>query len=538
MLFNSPVFIFVFLPITLLGFYLLALIERRLAAAWLGIASLVFYQWWNPRFLILLLVSIVFNYVCSQFILSSENAPRRQSALLIGGIAANLAALFYFKYLFHLLNFVSTLGWHGIGDDWSIVLPLGISFFTFTQIGYLVDCKQGLAEDHDPISYVLFVTFFPHLIAGPILHHKEMMPQFSNPGTYVFRSENMSVGLSMFTMGLAKKVLIADGIADWSDGGFADIGHLQMFGAWGAALVYSLQLYFDFSGYSDMAIGLARMFGVRFPLNFNSPYKARCIIDFWQRWHMTLTRYLTLYLYNPLALYMTRRRLARGLSVSRKATANFRGFATLIAVPMAVTMGLAGIWHGAGLQFLVFGLLHAFYLTANHAWRVFGPKMPTSPRARSHAFGVVAGQVAVTYLCVLVAQIYFRADSAGAATDLIGRMLGSHGVEAGLPVPDRAIPLLGPLGAPLVHHGLIVAGKSVALRQIASIAALFLAVWTLPNSAEILALYHPALTKVEPASWGLLRWRPTAAWSFATAVVLFVSIGEIGGASRFLYFQF
>ena len=314
MLFNSYLFLLVFLPITLAVYYAVGPLNLRLAALWLCLTSIVFYGWWNPQFVVLLAGSIAFNYAVSQLILHSEGRPRLQGLITGLGVGADLALLFHYKYFAALLGFLNDLGMSSATAD-SVILPLGISFFTFTQIGYLLDCKAGVVKERSLLSYVLFVTFFPHLIAGPILHHKEMMPQFAQPENYRFKAENLSVGMMLFVIGLAKKVLLADGIAPYADAGFAAPGELMFWGSWGASLCYALQLYFDFSGYSDMALGLAKMFGIRFPLNFNSPYKAGSIIEFWARWHMTLTRYLTAYLYYPVAMAVSKWRTERNLPV-------------------------------------------------------------------------------------------------------------------------------------------------------------------------------------------------------------------------------
>ncbi|MEG1680934.1 MAG: MBOAT family protein, partial [Stenotrophomonas sp.] len=258
MLFNSLPFLLLFLPIALGGYYLLGGIRPSLAAIWLSLASLVFYGWWNPTFVVLLMASIVFNYLLSLVILSTEDRPKLQLWVLGLGIAANLAVLFYYKYFASLLGVLD--GWGLVAHSTSdIILPLGISFFTFTQMGFLLDCRAGVVRERGFSSYVLFVTFFPHLIAGPILHHKEMMPQFADRANYRFKAENLSVGGALFVIGLAKKVLLADNIAPWAETGFSAPGELQLLGAWSAALAYALQLYFDFSGYSDMAMGLAKM---------------------------------------------------------------------------------------------------------------------------------------------------------------------------------------------------------------------------------------------------------------------------------------
>ena len=389
MLFNSLKFIFVFLPITMLGFQLLGRYGRRPVIAWLAAMSVVFYAAWNKFYVLFLIGSILVNYLVAYAIGSAPEASARRKRLLTFGIFLNLLALFYFKYLYKLLLTIKALHLANLNPH-PILLPLGISFFTFTQISYLVDLAQGQAECQDFFSYLLFVTFFPHLIAGPILHHKEMMPQFGstppegqqpaagNPQfaaapsrRFALRAEDVSLGMTWFLMGLAKKVLIADRLAPTADIAFHNAGSLSAANAWTGLVVYSMQLYFDFSGYSDMALGLARIFSIRFPLNFDSPYKATSVTEYWQRWHMTLTRYITLYLYNPILLSVQRHRVARGKKTSRKALATVGGFTSLVAYPTMFTMLLTGIWHGAGLQFVVFGLIHGVYLTANQAWRHF-----------------------------------------------------------------------------------------------------------------------------------------------------------------------
>lgn len=299
----------------------------------------MFYGWWNPQFVLLLIGSIAFNYLVSLLILGCTGRNKLQLLVTTAGVAADLALLFHYKYFVTLVNFAQDWGLAGTRLD-DIILPLGISFFTFTQIGYLLDCRAGIVKERSLLSYVLFVTFFPHLIAGPILHHKEMMPQFAKPDNYRFRAENLSVGGMLFVIGLAKKVLLADPIAPYADAGFAEPGALGFWAAWGTGIAYALQLYFDFSGYSDMALGLAKMFGIRFPLNFNSPYKASSIIEFWARWHMTLTRYLTAYLYYPVAMAVSEWRGKRGLPVGTQGAATPGGFAAAIILPTTFTMAL------------------------------------------------------------------------------------------------------------------------------------------------------------------------------------------------------
>ena len=295
MLFNSYEFVFVFLPVTLLVFFVLGRYSQQIAASWLAAASLFFYGWWNPLFVGLLLASIVFNYSVGVMLVRAHERRRESGKywILCLGVAANLALLGYFKYFnFFVASLNAALGAeYAVG---SIVLPLGISFFTFTQIAFLVDASRGLVREFNFTHYVLFVTYFPHLIAGPVLHHKEMMPQFDKPQTYRLNYECLAVGLTIFFIGLFKKVMLADEMIKYVKPVFDAAGQGRMVSfkeSWGAAFSYTLQLYFDFSGYSDMAIGLSRMFGVKLPLNFNSPYKAVNIIEFWRRWHMTLSRF-------------------------------------------------------------------------------------------------------------------------------------------------------------------------------------------------------------------------------------------------------
>lgn len=524
MLFNSYIFIFLFLPVSLVAFYAIAKWSHRAASAWLVVVSFAFYGWWNPPFVMLLAGSIAFNYCIGIALQSLMHRPLAQRLTLTGGIAANLTLLFYYKYFVAAVTALAGMGLDfGTRPD-DILLPLGISFFTFTQIGYLLDCNSGIAKGRKLIDYALFVTFFPHLIAGPILHHREMMPQFENKETYRFKAENLAVGLTIFIIGLAKKVMIADQMAPIANNGFSYPADLSPIAAWGGALGYSLQLYFDFSGYSDMAIGLARMFGVRFPANFNSPYKASSIIDFWQRWHMTLTRYLTLYLYNPVAMGITRRRLAAGLPVARQGVATPSGFLTMVAVPTLYTMLLAGVWHGAGLQFLVFGLLHGVYLTINHGWRTFGPKTAST-------WASTAGYVILTYLAVLVAQVFFRAESASAALALLASMTGLAGLFdfSALQVTEVAE----------IHFGLLPSQEQlVATTTWIKILGCFLIVFAAPNSLEIMAKYEPILGKFKPSVSAALQWQPNVKWGVLTGALGAASFLYLSGATEFLYFQF
>ena len=349
MLFNSYTFLLAFLPITLLGFFGLGRLDRpRAALAWLLLCSLGFYAWWNPALAFLIMVSIVFNFAAGGLLVPGTMAEGRRKTMLVLSVAANLGILGYYKYAGFFLTVVDSL----TGADWrasDIVLPLAISFFTFTQITFLVDSWKGGVRERDFLRYCLFVLFFPHLIAGPIVHHHELMPQFT-PRSCRPRPDFIITGMVLFSIGLFKKVLIADWVAGWSDPVFAAAARadssLTLFEGWLGALAYALQIYFDFSGYSDMAVGLGLLFGIVLPLNFNSPYKAASIIDFWRAWHMTLSRFLRDYLYIPLGGGRKRRWLN-----------------------LMTVMVLGGLWHGAGWTFVLWGTLHGVYLLVNHAFR-------------------------------------------------------------------------------------------------------------------------------------------------------------------------
>ncbi len=509
MVFSSFPFIAGFLPIALLGFVLASRMGPRAGGVWLVLASLGFYAYWRVGFLPLLLISIGFNFTVGNLLVRTAERPWLQSGLFLFGLTGDLLALFYFKYAAAV---AASLGFQTVaGTPFdAIVLPLGISFFTFTQIGYLVDVKQGVAKTRDFLSYLLFVTFFPHLIAGPILHNREMMPQFADPTTYRFSTSNFAIGLTIFFIGLAKKVLLADPLSAEVAGCFANPAADGLLTAWLAVISYSLQLYFDFSGYSDMAIGLARMFNIRFPLNFNSPYKATTMIDYWQRFHMTLTRFITMYIFSPMALAITRWRSTHGLDSSRKASATPGGFLSLVAVPTLVTMGLAGMWHGAGSQYLIFGLLHGFYIAVNHAARIFFPPPKQRPkRPPALELAVHASKVLAVYVAALVAFAFFRANSTPAAVQLLAGMAGLHG-----------------------------GGGSLPLATIGQLVLLFGIVWFAPNTQQIMNNYEPALGRAIPNPYPGFSWQPRLSWAMACGTVAALGVLALGGTTEFLYFQF
>ncbi len=503
MTFSSPVFFLLFLPLCLAGYWLIARLGRQWMVGYLLLMSLIFYAAWSKEYLLVLLASIAVNFFVSSRIAGNAAQPRRQTAWLVGGIVADLATLCFYKYLFPFLAFAHSIGM--THQSWgTTILPLGISFFTFTQIAYLVDLKQGAAGRESVGSYALFVTFFPHLVAGPILHHKEMMPQFRQERSYRFHSDDLALGITWFTMGFCKKTLIADRISPLANALFAAPAAKGTAETWLGALIYAMQLYFDFSGYSDMAIGLARMFSIRFPMNFNSPFKAENIGDFWQRWHMTLTHYIMAYVYAPIQMKVSRWRLDRGKKTSRKAQATFEGLLQMVLFPTIVTLTLAGVWHGAGLQFTMYGIMHGLFLSANHMWRVFVPEA-NYIRRRLLTRPVSIG---VTFLTVVSTFVMFRANTVKDAIHIYGGLLGRH--HYGTPVPPLEWLLL---------------------------AGLFAVVWLLPNTQEVLGESQ----KEDEVNWALvrnIRWVPSLPWWVVTVAVFTICMAYSSVESTFLYFQF
>jgi alginate O-acetyltransferase complex protein AlgI len=399
------VFLFVFLPIVLVGYAAVAATGRRLPVLlWIGGVSLFFYAYWNPPYLALLVGSIVANYAIGNVLLS-----RRSRLILVAGIGLNLSLLVYFKYMNFFVGTLNSV----LGQDLpvpGVVLPLAISFFTFQQIAYLADVYQGRVEDTRLENYVLFVTFFPHLIAGPILHHSQIIPQFAGRKAWGFRSAEVAAGLTMFIIGLQKKVVIADGIGIHAETLFDHKAALSphFFESWIGTLAYAFHIYFDFSGYTDMALGLALLFGIRLPENFNSPYKARNIIDFWRRWHMTLSRFLRDYLYIP-------------LGGNRRGP--IRRYANLM-----ITMLLGGLWHGAAWTFVFWGTLHGVFLVINHLWHAARRRMGHD-LDRSTVWGAALARI-VTMLAVIVAWVFFRSSSFGDALAVLRGMAGFNGIES------------------------------------------------------------------------------------------------------------
>ncbi|WP_230971094.1 MBOAT family O-acyltransferase [Nitrogeniibacter aestuarii] len=412
MLFTSAAFAFLYLPVVVGVYFLLPAKCRRWGAAWLFAASVFFYGYWMPEYVVLLLGSIVWNYWVGLRIATHGAGTAGGKTWLITGVTVNLALLAYYKYAGFLVASMAAL----LGADWPpvhIELPIGISFFTFTQIAFLADAYQKGTREYAFSHYGLFVTYFPHLVAGPVLHHAQMMPQFRDTSTHRFNSGNFVGGLIIFMIGLFKKVVLADGIAPYADEVFNAVQQgatPDTLEAWMAALAYTFQLYFDFSGYSDMAIGLSWMLNIRLPFNFDSPYKARSISEFWRRWHISLSNFLRDYLYIP-------------LGGNRKGPS--RRYVNLF-----ITMLLGGLWHGAAWTFVVWGGLHGLYLAINHAFSAIvqrrAPRLSSLPAYRLLGWGL-------TFLSVVIAWVFFRAESFAAAFAMLRAMYApTHGGDHGI----------------------------------------------------------------------------------------------------------
>lgn len=518
MLFNSFEFVFGFLPLLLILFFVVGRYSTRLAAMVMAAASLVFYGWWAPQYVLLLLGSILVNFTFGLLIggkLTPLSDGQRRLAF-ISGLALNLALLGYFKYSgFFVENVGAVLGtgWH-----WQVLLPLGISFFTFTQIAFLSDVYLGRAHEFNLLHYALFVTYYPHLIAGPILHHKDLMPQFAKAEIYRPKAMNFAVGLTLFSIGLFKKVAIADSLAPGVAAMFGQADHTVpgILVAWTAVLAYALQLYFDFSGYSDMAIGLSRLIGVDLPVNFNSPYKARSIIDFWRRWHITLSRFLLDYLYIP-------------LGGNRKGP--LRRFMNLFA-----TMVLGGLWHGAGWTFLLWGALHGMYLIINHGWHALRRQL-----GMTRSYGLAGQAIAwlITFVAVLVGWVMFRADSLQSAVNMLKGMAGVAG-PGQFGIDPSA--LSGMMSRLVRYLGLALpdfdSSRNADIGLTTACLLLMIAVVTLPNTIQIMRAQLRVQDYLDIARARTLEWRLELRWAVAASLILGMGIMLMHRTSVFLYFRF
>lgn len=524
MLFNSIEFIFIFLPITLILYYFLQTrFGIKASNIFVVLASLLFYSWWRIDNLPILLLSVFANYGAVVYLASPSMDERKKDIVLVVSLIGNILFLGYFKYT----NFFFDVAGEVINkkfDYYDIVLPLGISFFTFQKIGLLVDVRSGKMKNIDFSNYLLFVSFFPQLLAGPIVHHREVMPQFTNPERK-FDGQLFCAGLVLFTCGLFKKVVIADTLANYVNpifGAGADGVALTAFESWGGAALYTLQIYFDFSGYSDMAIGASALFGIRLPFNFTSPLKSAGIIEFWQRWHMTLGHFLAAYVYNPISLKLTRRRAEQGKSIKLfSGPGSFVNFLILVAFPAFATMVLAGIWHGAGLQFVVFGLIQATGLVINHAWRRWKRMAGFDDRGFKPLF------VILTFLQLALSLVFFRSPDVPSALNMLSSMVD---VDR-LVLPQSWLMKAGAAGAFLQNMG-VAAGDAGLIpgHAFVLILALLAVVWAMPNSLQICGM------TAEPSPRLQLRLVP--AWAMIAGFVCAVAVLLIDQGNEFLYFQF
>lgn len=473
--------------LALLALYgLVSRLAPRHCKALLIVASLVFYGFWIPKYLILLGLSLAFNYAVSSGLTAPGETWRKRWLLRIG-VLANLALIGYYKYFDLLLTGVNGLFELSLPLQ-HIVLPIGISFFTFQQIGYLIDIAERKTERPPLADYTLFIVFFPQLIAGPIVHQAEFLPQLRAKTDWRLRADHVGLGLALFSFGLFKKTVLADNIARYADAIFitAQSTPVGMLDAWMGAIAYSFQIYFDFSGYSDMAVGLAFLWGFRLPMNFYSPYKAGSIIEFWRRWHITLSSFLRDYLYIRLG-------------------GNRHGFPRTMAA-LLITMLLGGLWHGAGLQFIVWGGLHGLYLVLNHCWRRWG----------GFALPQLLG-VPLTFAAVCVAWIYFRAGSLAEANQFVAAMFGLGAAESFTPTSRGVVTFVW---------------------------LYFLIAWAMPNTVQIFAAHQMVLpskafaTQLDTKPQSRLRYRFTPAWAAITAITFTIGWFAISNLSPFLYFQF
>ena len=479
MLFNSFEFIFLFLPISIIGYFIINHFHNRLAKFWLVSASLFFYSWWNIKYLPLILVSIAFNYIVGKMLNQNGQQTSRKNILILG-LIGNLGLLGYFKYAdFFINNLNYVLNSHL--NLLNIVLPLAISFFTFQQIAYLVDTYRGEAKEYDLLNYALFVSFFPQLIAGPIVHHKEMMPQFLANDNKGLNYANLATGLFIFFIGLFKKVVIADTFAVWATFGFDVALSLSFIEAWLISLSYTFQLYFDFSGYTDMAIGAALMLNIKLPINFFSPYKSLNIQEFWRRWHMTLSRFLQDYVYIPLGgnrkgEYVTYRNLV-------------------------LTFLIGGLWHGAGWNFVFWGFLHGLALVIHRFWRKFNINMPK----------VIAWFL--TFNFVNLAWVFFRANTFTDALKVIRGMLGLNGIILPSSWADKLA---------------MFSTNSFAAYQLTDI-----------RNAFIFVILGLVITLACKNSIELKdKFKPNILYLLWAAILALIAFTQLTGVSEFLYFNF
>jgi alginate O-acetyltransferase complex protein AlgI len=544
MLFNSTEFLFAFLPAALSIFYLLGSISRVAAIRWLILASILFYAWWRPVNILIIAPSLAINFALASILmrLNQQEGSRLTSKVILGlGISFNVAFLGIFKYLDFVFGTINDVFGANLVLQ-HIILPLGISFITFQKIAFLVDVQAGRVKSFTLQDYCTFVLFFPQLVAGPIVHYREMMPQFHAVSCRC-EKQNVAVGVTLLCFGLFKKIVLADTIATFVTPIYQHAAagdRISFFLAWMAAIGFTLQIYFDFSGYTDMALGLARFCGIRLPPNFDSPLRASSIIDFWLRWHMTLTRFLTAYIYNPMVLSLTRRRLAMGKPGfgGRKTTVG--AFLSLLMVPTVITMFISGLWHGAGYGFIIWGLLHGLYISINHGWRVVAMRL--WPDRRRYERVMEPTGLVLTFIVVTATMVFFRAPTITSAVDLVRGMIGLNGLALPVALIDRLGPLAG------IFHSIGVLAEPWTgeefLRIVMWIFVLLFVALACPNTLQILGRFEPALGVRPPSSRLMIagikirQWNPSFPWAIMLSAIATTAIVSIAGPSEFLYWNF
>jgi D-alanyl-lipoteichoic acid acyltransferase DltB (MBOAT superfamily) len=518
MTFNSYAFLFLFLPVILIGYYALTRSSpsQRPALVWLVAGSLVFYALLGPGYLFVLLGSVLGNFAVARALMRAPEGSRVRRRILTGGIVANLLLLGIYKYTGFLAENVNAL----FDTEFSalaVAYPVGLSFFTFIQIGFLLDVYSGQVERLSFLRYLLFGTFFPYITAGPIVRQSEIFRQLDTPVRERTGRLQLAVGMTMFAMGLFKKVVLADSVAPFVDAVFGAAANgepITIANAWIGAVSYTFALYFDFSGYTDMALGLGYMIGIKLPLNFNSPLRATSLVDFWRRWHLTMVRFFTNHVYTPLTVSLMRRSIRRGYSEPMR-------MLVVLCLPVFVTFVLVGLWHGAGWGFVISGAIHGVGLAVNLSWRELAVRfrLPQVPS--------VAGWAMMMALLV-VSLVFLRAESLSTAMAVLAAMVGFGGA--------------GAAGTGEFFGTATVFGSLTYSPAVTWLGLLVVIAVLIPrNSQQILGRYEvglPAMPTPEARSKVNFAWRPNVMWAAGIALLAGLGLVYLGGPSPFLYYSF
>lgn len=526
MLFNSFYFILIFLPICLIIFLLsFRLKNRNIRIIWLVLCSLFFYGWWNFYYLILIISSVLFNYFISSFL----HRPNKIIFLWIG-IISNLSLLGYFKYFNFFIENINEL----TGSAFlirNIILPLGISFFTFQQISYIVDIYNKKSKKGSLLYYFVFVVFFPQLIAGPIVNYRKIIDKFyfNNKINFI---RSIIVGFSIFTIGLFKKLCIADQIGIYSNHIFEIARYgisLTFFEAWAGAIAFTFQLYFDFSGYSDMAVGLGLMFGISLPLNFNSPFKSKNISSFWLNWHISLSDFIRHYIFTPLSLFLSKYAILNNYNIL------YLFFLTTI-IPIMTTYILVGVWHGAGWNYILFGITHGLYLIIYTLWKNFLYFLAVYDKFKKSKIWAFISQY-ITFICVVIAFVLFKAESVQTASNIYYSMFGINKIS----LPNYFLSNYQDI---LLRYNFVFDGlsKNTFVHSRTILTQLFLLLiisMYLPNSFQIMKNYLEDNDQIRILNESsLIKWKPNVLWCLLISMMFFLSLLSITSPSEFLYFDF